>query len=174
MATLKVLITQEQIQERVKQLAEQVANDYADRPLLLLCVLKGSVHFFSEFCLALGRDEDDIDFLQVSSYGSETQSSGVVKIKKDTDLSMEGRHVLIVEDIVDTGYTLCHLLELFATRRPASLQVLTLLNKAEARQVEVPIKYVGFDIPSEFVVGYGLDAAERYRNRADICVLGEN
>lgn len=160
---LDVLISAEKIQVRLQELAQQVREDYGDEPLLLVGILKGSYQLISDFSRYLGG-EVKIDFAQISSYGEGTTSSGLVRFKKDLDLSLEGEHVLIVEDIVDTGLTLNHLLELFQTRRPASMRVLTLLSKPAARAYPARVDYLGFEIDDVFVVGYGLDYAERYRN----------
>ncbi|HXV94772.1 MAG TPA: hypoxanthine phosphoribosyltransferase [Pseudonocardia sp.] len=165
-----VMITEEAIREKTAELAEQVAADY--RPvcadghgsdLLLVGVLKGAVMFMTDLARALPLPVQ-LEFMAVSSYGSSTSSSGVVRILKDLDRDIAGRHVLIVEDIIDSGLTLSWLMKNLETRQPASLEVCTLLRKPDAVQVEVPVKYVGFDIPNEFVVGYGLDYAERYRD----------
>ncbi len=162
-----VLVTEEQIQLRNAELAEQVAADFQAEhgpgDLLLVGVLKGAVMFMTDFARALPIPVQ-LEFMAVSSYGSATSSSGVVRILKDLDRDIAGRNVLIVEDIVDSGLTLSWLLRNFALRRPASLEVCTLLRKPDAVTVDVPVRYVGFDIPDEFVVGYGLDYAERYRD----------
>jgi hypoxanthine phosphoribosyltransferase len=171
-ATLELLFTAEDIQARVADLAATIRNDYGDEPILLLGVLKGSVHFISD----LGRllpDNTTMDFVQVSSYGHEKSSTGVVQIRKDLDVNIEGLNVLIVEDIVDTGTTLTHLRELLGTRRPKSLKVVALLSKPEARKHKTQVEYIGFEIPNEFVVGYGLDYGERYRNLPYIAILHE-
>jgi hypoxanthine phosphoribosyltransferase len=169
---VSVLLSQSDIEARIRELAQAVRNDYGDEPLLLLAVLKGSFLFVADLCRALGG-EVVVDFIQVSSYGTEKTSSGIVQIKKDADMSLEGRHVLIVEDIVDTGATLSHLRELLLTRRPKSLKVVALLSKPAARKVEVPVEYLGFEIPNQFVVGYGLDHAERFRNLPFVGILSE-
>ena len=163
-----VLVTEEQIRERTAELAAKVAADYADEQmqddLLLIGVLKGAVMFMTDLARALPIPVQ-LEFMAVSSYGSATSSSGVVRILKDLDRDIAGRHVLIVEDIIDSGLTLSWLLKNLATRNPASLQVCALLRKPDAVKVDVPaVRYVGFDIPNEFVVGYGLDYAERYRD----------
>ncbi|MPY79164.1 MAG: hypoxanthine phosphoribosyltransferase [Actinophytocola sp.] len=165
-----VLITEQQIRDKTAELAEQVAADYKDTgkghggsDLLLVGVLKGAVMFMTDFARALPIPAQ-LEFMAVSSYGSSTSSSGVVRILKDLDRDISGRHVLIVEDIVDSGLTLSWLLRNLATRNPESLAVCSLLRKPDAVKVDVPVKYVGFDIPNEFVVGYGLDYAERYRD----------
>ena len=167
----RVLLTQEQIVLRVAELAAEVEADYnLDQPLLLVGVLKGAAMIMSDLARALSIDVQ-MDWMAVSSYGSGTTSSGVVRILKDLDADVDGREVLVVEDIVDSGLTLSWLLSNLASRRPKSVKVLTLLRKPEALKVEVQVDYVGFDIPNEFVVGYGLDYAERYRNLACIGTL---
>ncbi|WP_214403884.1 hypoxanthine phosphoribosyltransferase [Pseudonocardia lacus] len=161
------LITEDDIRTRTAELAERVGADYAERcaesDLLLVGVLKGAVMFMTDLARALPLPVQ-LEFMAVSSYGSSTSSSGVVRILKDLDRDIAGRHVLIVEDIIDSGLTLSWLLKNLESRAPASLAVCTLLRKPDAVKVEVPVTYVGFDIPNEFVVGYGLDYAERYRD----------
>ncbi len=165
------LVTEEAIRERTAQLAADVAQDYEslvagpgpEADLLLVGVLKGAVMFMTDLARALPLPVQ-LEFMAVSSYGSSTSSSGVVRILKDLDRDIADRHVLIVEDIIDSGLTLSWLLKNLESRRPASLEVCTLLRKPDAVKVDVPVKYVGFDIPNEFVVGYGLDYAERYRD----------
>jgi hypoxanthine phosphoribosyltransferase len=161
----KVQVTQAQIRAKITELAEKVAADYPDvrDDLLLVGVLKGAVMFMTDLARALPIPVQ-LEFMAVSSYGSATSSSGVVRILKDLDRDIAGRQVLIVEDIIDSGLTLSWLLKNLATRNPASLEVCTLLRKADAVKIGVPVRYVGFDIPNEFVVGYGLDYAERYRD----------
>jgi hypoxanthine phosphoribosyltransferase len=161
----KVQVTEAQIQAKIAELAGKVSADYSDVPddLLLVGVLKGAVMFMTDLARALPIPVQ-LEFMAVSSYGSATSSSGVVRILKDLDRDIAGRQVLIVEDIIDSGLTLSWLLKNLATRNPASLEVCTLLRKADAVKVDVPVRYVGFDIPNEFVVGYGLDYAERYRD----------
>ena len=159
----KVLVSSEQIQQRLGELAAEVDRDYAGQDLLLLGVLKGCVMVVADFARALHHPVE-MDWMAVSSYGSGTKSSGVVRILKDLDKDISGRNVLIVEDIIDSGLTLSWLLSNLASRSPTSVEVLTLLRKPEAAKVQVDVRYVGFDIPNEFVVGYGLDYAERYRN----------
>jgi hypoxanthine phosphoribosyltransferase len=158
-----VLLSEEQIQGKIAELAAQIAVDYAGREVLLVGVLKGAVLFMSDFARAL-QLPTQMEFMAVSSYGSSTSSSGVVRILKDLDRDIADRHVLVLEDIIDSGLTLSWLLKNLGSRRPASLEVCTLLRKPDAIKVEVPVRYVGFDIPNEFVVGYGLDYAERYRD----------
>jgi hypoxanthine phosphoribosyltransferase len=168
---LEPLITEGQIAARVRELAALLRQDYEGEDLLLVGVLKGSAYFLADLSRALDKEDVEMDFMQVSSYGNEQSSSGIVKIKKDLDANIEGRNVLIVEDIVDTGATLNHLRELLGTRKPKSLKVISLLSKPEARLVKVLVEYVGFEIPSHFVVGYGLDYGERYRNLPYIAIL---
>ncbi|HVV12328.1 hypoxanthine phosphoribosyltransferase [Amycolatopsis sp.] len=162
-----VLVTEQQIQDKITELAKQIAADYEKEgvtgDLLLVGVLKGAVMFMTDFARALPMPAQ-LEFMAVSSYGSATSSSGVVRILKDLDRDIAGKHVLIVEDIVDSGLTLSWLLKNLASRNPASLEVCSLLRKPDAVKVDVPVRYVGFDIPNEFVVGYGLDYAERYRD----------
>jgi hypoxanthine phosphoribosyltransferase len=162
-----VLVTEEQLRSRIAELAQQVAADFqaehGQGDLLFVGVLKGAVMFMTDFARALPIPVQ-LEFMAVASYGSATSSSGVVRILKDLDCDITNRNVLIVEDIIDSGLTLSWLLRNLATRRPRSLQVCTLLRKPDAAQVEVPVRYIGFDIPQEFVVGYGLDYGERYRD----------
>ena len=159
----RVLISEEQIAAKVAELAAAVDAQYAGREILLVGVLKGAVMFMADFARAL-RTPVSLEFMAVSSYGSATSSSGVVRILKDLDRDIVGKHVLVVEDIIDSGLTLNWLLRNLTSRGPASVGVVALLRKPEALKVEVPVDHVGFDIPSEFVVGYGLDYAERYRD----------
>jgi len=159
----RVLVTEAEIQDRLAGLAKQVAADYHGRDLLLVGVLRGAVMVMADLAREFDRHVE-MDWMAISSYGSGTTSSGVVRILKDLDTDITGRHVLVVEDIIDTGLTLTWLVSNLTTRGPASVEVCTLLRKPEAQQMSVPVKYVGFDIPNEFVVGYGLDYAERYRN----------
>lgn len=169
---LDVLISEETLRTRIAELARRVEKDLEGEEVLLIAVLKGSVHFLSDFAREL-KLEAQLDFMQTSSYGSGKSSSGVVQIRKDLDINIEGLNVLIVEDIVDTGVTLSHLRELLLTRKPKSLRVVALLSKSEARKVHPSVEYIGFEIPNEFVVGYGLDYAERFRNLPYIAVLRE-
>lgn len=167
----RTLISQAQLNARLEELAAAITADYADiDDLLLLGVLKGSVIFMSELSMRLRRPHR-IDFMAVSSYGASTQSSGVVQIRLDLKDNITDRHVLIIEDIIDSGHTLSYLRRLLLARQPASLRICTLLNKPSRRAVAVPVDYVGFDIPDEFVVGYGLDYDELYRNIPYIAVL---
>ena len=158
-----VLLTERQIQDKIAELTEKVAVDYAGKEVLLVGVLKGAVLFMSDFARAL-QLPTQMEFMAVSSYGSATSSSGVVRILKDLDRDISGRHVLVLEDIIDSGLTLSWLLKNLGGRRPASLEVCALLRKPDAVKVDVPVRYIGFDIPNEFVVGYGLDFDEKYRN----------
>ncbi|MCR2819189.1 hypoxanthine phosphoribosyltransferase [Microbacterium sp. zg.Y1090] len=164
------LVTEEEIRRKLAELAARVDADYAGKDLLLVGVLKGAVMVMADFAREL-KSDISMDWMAVSSYGAGTKSSGVVQIRKDLDTDLHGKHVLIVEDIIDSGLTLSWLLENFASRGAESLEVLALLRKPEAAKVQIDCKYVGFDIPNEFVVGYGLDYAERYRNLRDVAVL---
>jgi hypoxanthine phosphoribosyltransferase len=171
-AALRVLISSEQIQERVRMLGEQIDAEYPDGPIYLISILKGSFIFLADLARALKRHSVRIEFMGISSYGKEKTSSGQVKVTRDLDANIEGHHVLIVEDIVDSGFTLSYLTRVLQQRNPTSLEVVTLLDKPERRVQPVKVKYAGFQIPDEFVVGYGLDYAEDYRNLRDICVIG--
>ncbi|WP_296138187.1 hypoxanthine phosphoribosyltransferase [uncultured Tessaracoccus sp.] len=165
-----VLFTADQIAERVDELAAQIDTDYAGKDILLVGVLNGAVMVMADLQRAM-RSHVQMDWMAVSSYGAGTQSSGVVRILKDLSQDLEGRHVIVVEDIIDTGLTLSYLMNYLASRGPASLEIMTMFRKPEAVRIDVPVKYVGFDIPSEFVVGYGLDFAEKYRNLRDVATL---
>jgi hypoxanthine phosphoribosyltransferase len=158
-----VLVTEEQIRERLAVMAKQIEADYAGRDLLLVGVLRGAVMVMADLARQLDRHVE-MDWMAISSYGSGTTSSGVVRILKDLDTDITGRHVLLVEDIIDTGLTLSWLVRNLSSRNPASVALCTLLRKPEAQRMAVEVSYVGFDIPNEFVVGYGLDYGERYRN----------
>jgi hypoxanthine phosphoribosyltransferase len=166
----EILVQGDDLQHRVRQLAGEISRDYEGRDLLLVGVLKGAVFFLSDLMRHLTVPVE-VDFMAVSSYGSSTDSSGVVRILKDLDQPIEGREVLIVEDIVDSGLTLSYLLRTLKAREPASLEVCALLTKPERRKVDLPIRYVGFEIPNRFVIGYGLDHAERFRNLPYVAVL---
>ncbi|NUQ39013.1 MAG: hypoxanthine phosphoribosyltransferase [Caldilineales bacterium] len=168
----EILVSQEQLQQRIQALAGEIAAAYAGQQPLLISVLKGSIVFLSDLMRALPCPHA-IDFMATSSYGAATESSGVVRILKDLDEPIEDRHVLIVEDIIDSGYTLDYLRGLLLARNPASLRIVALLSKPARRQVDVPIDWIGFEIPDKFVVGYGLDFAELYRNLPFIGVLKE-
>ena len=165
-----VLVTEEEITAKLIELAAQVTADYEGKEVLLVGVLKGAVMVMADFARALPR-HIEMDWMAVSSYGAGTKSSGVVQIRKDLDTDIHGKHVLIVEDIIDSGLTLSWLLENFALRGAESVEVLALLRKPAAAKVHVDCRYVGFDIPSDFVVGYGLDYDEKYRNLRDVAVL---
>ena len=166
----KVLVTPEQLRERVEALARRISADYAGEELLLVGVLKGAVFFMADLARRV-TVPCALDFMAVSSYGSSTDSSGVVRILKDLDTEIQGRHVLIVEDIIDSGLTLSYLLKNLRSRKPASLEICALLTKPARRRASIECRYVGFEIPDEFVVGYGLDYAEHYRNLEFIGVL---
>lgn len=169
---LRVLITADQIRERIAELARAIEADYRGRPIYLISVLKGSFIFLADLARAIQRPVR-IEFMAISSYGKDKTTSGQVKVLKDLDVSIEGHDLLIVEDIVDSGVTLNYLTRLLAQRRPRSIRVVTLLDKPERRVQPIEIHYVGFKIPDEFVVGYGLDFAEDYRNLPDIRLLSE-
>jgi hypoxanthine phosphoribosyltransferase len=166
----EVLVDAETLQRRVVELGEQISRDYAGRSLLLVGVLKGAVFFLADLMRCIDIPVE-LDFMAVASYGSATDSSGVVRILKDLDVVIEGRDVLIVEDIVDSGLTLQYLLRNLGSRDPATLEVCALLTKPERRKVDLPTRYVGFEIPDRFVVGYGLDYAERHRNLPFVAAL---
>jgi len=166
----QVLIDEDTLQARIAELGDEVSADYRGRDLLLIGVLKGAVFFMSDLMRRL-TVPCEIDFMAISSYGAATDSSGVVRILKDLDINIEGRHVLVVEDIIDSGLTLSYLLRNLESREPASLEICSLLTKPERREIEVPVRYVGFEIPNKFVIGYGLDFAERYRNLPYVGVL---
>jgi hypoxanthine phosphoribosyltransferase len=169
----EILVQRDELAHRVRELAEDVSRDYADRDLFLVGVLKGAVFFLSDLMRHL-RIPCEVDFMAVSSYGSSTDSSGIVRILKDLDAPIEGRHVLIVEDIVDSGLTLSYLMRMLRARNPATLEVCALLTKPERREVDLPIRYVGFEIPNRFAIGYGLDHAERFRNLPYVAVLEQD
>jgi hypoxanthine phosphoribosyltransferase len=169
-----VLIEPEVLKARVAELGEQISRDYAGKDLLLIGVLKGAVFFMSDLVRHITIPAVEMDFMAVSSYGAATKSSGVVRVLKDLDTPIEGRNVLIIEDIIDSGLTLTYLLEMLRGRNPASVEICALLVKPERAEVEVDCRYVGFEIPNRFVVGYGLDYAERFRNLDFIACLDEN
>jgi len=169
---LRVLIPSAEIQARIRELGEQISRDFPDGNLHMICILKGACYFLTDLSRAMKRDVF-IDFMGISTYGKGKTSSGEVKVTKDLDISLEGADVLIVEDIVDSGVTLNYLMHLMEQRRPRSLRIAALLDKPERRLRPIHAHYVGFTIPDEFVVGYGLDYAEKYRNLDDICVLDE-
>ncbi|HEX2359396.1 MAG TPA: hypoxanthine phosphoribosyltransferase [Solirubrobacterales bacterium] len=169
----EVLIPEEDLQRRVTELAAEVSADYEGRNPLLVAILKGAVPFLADLMRQL-TVPCELDFMAVSSYGSSTDSSGVVRILKDLDTSIAGRDVLIVEDIIDSGLTLHYLLKNLRARQPSSVEVCALLTKPDRRRVDLPIRYVGFEIPNRFAIGYGLDHAERYRNLSYVAALREN
>ena len=166
----KVLIDEATLKARISALSAEISSDYEGRDLLLVGVLKGAVFFMAD--LMRGLDVPcEIDFMAISSYGAATDSSGVVRILKDLDINISGRDVLVVEDIIDSGLTLSYLMRSLRARKPATLEICALLTKPERREIEVPVRYIGFEIPNEFVIGYGLDFAERYRNLPYVAVL---
>lgn len=167
---IKVLLSEEEVDSRIKQIAAKVSKDYAGKEIHLICVLKGGVFFTCELAKRITVPVS-LDFMSVSSYGDDTKSSGVVKIVKDLDQPLEGKDVLIVEDIIDSGRTLHYLIPVLKQRNPKSIRLCALLNKPDRREVEVQIDYLGFDIPDEFVIGYGLDYAQKYRNLPFIGVV---
>jgi hypoxanthine phosphoribosyltransferase len=168
----EALVTQEDLQRRVRELGEEISRDYEGKELFLVGVLKGAVFFLSDLMRHI-EVPCEVDFMAVASYGSSTDSSGVVRILKDLDATIEGKDVLIVEDIIDSGLTLSYLLRTLKAREPRSLEVCSLLTKPERRKVDLPIRYTGFEIPNKFVIGYGLDYAERFRNLPYVAVLQE-
>jgi hypoxanthine phosphoribosyltransferase len=167
---LRPLLTEEQIQRRIVEMGAQIAADYPDGTLYLICILKGACYFLADLSRAITRDVR-VDFMGISSYGAGKTSSGEVKITKDLDVSLQDAHVLIVEDLIDTGVTLSYLMNLMQQRQPKTIRTTTLLEKPEHRLSGVTVDYVGFRIPDEFVVGYGLDYAEKYRNLRGIYIL---
>lgn len=167
---VNVLYTEQQIQERLGEMAAQIEQDYEGEDLLIVGILRGAVMVMADLARSFGR-HIEMDWMAVSSYGSGTKSSGVVRILKDLDTDISGRHVLIVDEIIDTGLTLSWLTANLSSRNPASVEIATLLRKPEAQRMPVEVKYVGWDIPDEFVVGYGLDYKERYRNLRDVGTL---
>ncbi len=167
---IRVLISEEKVNARIMELAEQINKDYEGKSIHLICILKGSIFFSCDLAKRLTMPLS-FDFMSVSSYGNETVSSGRVKIVKDLDESIQGQHVLIVEDIIDSGRTLAYLMDLLSTRSPESIQICTLLDKPDRRVSDVKVKYVGFEIPDEFVVGYGLDYSQKYRNLPYVGVI---
>ncbi|MGP1588344.1 hypoxanthine phosphoribosyltransferase [Oribacterium sp. oral taxon 102] len=165
------LISEGEINERIEQVAAQISRDYAGQSLHLICILKGAAMFMCDLAKRIRNDNVTMDFMSVSSYGAGTVTSGIVRIVKDLDEPLEGKNVLIVEDIVDTGHTLSHLRRILLERQPKSIEICTLLNKPSRREKEVPVKYSCFEIPDRFVVGYGLDYDQRYRNLPYIGVV---
>jgi hypoxanthine phosphoribosyltransferase len=166
----RTLIDEQRLRNRVAELGVEISLDYAGKDLLLVGVLKGAVFFMADLMRHL-TIPCEVDFMAISSYGASTDSSGVVRILKDLDINIEGRDVLVVEDIIDSGLTLSYLMRTLEARQPASLEICALLTKPARREIEVPVRYTGFEIPQEFVIGYGLDYAERYRNLPYVGVL---
>lgn len=169
---IRVLVSEEEVDKRIKEVGEQISKDYEGQEVHVICVLKGGVFFMCELAKRITVPLS-MDFMSVSSYGNEKQSSGVVKIVKDLDEALEDKNVIIVEDIIDSGRTLSYLVEILKKRNPKSLKICTLLDKPERRVTDVQVDYVGFNIPDEFVVGYGLDFAQKYRNLPFIGVVEE-
>jgi hypoxanthine phosphoribosyltransferase len=168
----EILIDEETLAARVAELGAEVSADYQGRDLLLIGVLKGAVFFMADLMRHL-TVPCEVDFMAISSYGASTDSSGIVRILKDLDINIEGRHVLVVEDIIDSGLTLSYLMRNLESREPATLEVCALMTKPARREIDVPVRYVGFEIADRFVVGYGLDLAERYRNLPYVAVLSD-
>lgn len=166
----KVLLSEEQLSQKIAELGEEISKDYQGKEIVAICVLKGAILFMADLASAV-KVPMALDFMAVSSYGNGTSTSGTVRILKDLDNSIEGKHVLVVEDIIDSGVTLKYLLKNLKSRKPASIKLCTLLNKPERRRVEVDIDYCGFTVPDYFLVGYGLDYAEKYRNLPFIGIL---
>jgi hypoxanthine phosphoribosyltransferase len=169
----EILIDADALSARIRELGREISADYEGRDLLLVGVLKGAVFFMADLMRELNVP-CEIDFMAISSYGAATDSSGVVRILKDLDINIEGRHVLVVEDIIDSGLTLSYLIRNLEAREPATLEVCALMTKPERREIDVPVRYIGFEIPNRFVIGYGLDFAERYRNLPYVGVLHED
>lgn len=170
---IRVLLSEEEVDARIKAIGEQISKDYEGKEVHLICVLKGGSFFMCELAKRITVPVS-FDFMSVSSYGSDTKSSGVVKIVKDLDESIQGKDVIVIEDIVDSGRTLSYLLEMLRDRKPASLRLCTLLDKPDRRVINVPVDYTGFQIPDEFVVGYGLDYDQKYRNLPYIGIVEFN
>jgi hypoxanthine phosphoribosyltransferase len=169
----EVLIDTDALSVRIAELGTEISSDYEGRDLLLIGVLKGAVFFMADLMRKL-TIPCEVDFMAISSYGASTDSSGVVRILKDLDINIEGRHVLVVEDIIDSGLTLSYLMRNLESREPATLEVCALLTKPDRREMEVPVRYIGFEIPNRFVIGYGLDFGERYRNLPYVAVLSDD
>ena len=169
----EVLIDTDALSARIAELGAEISSDYEGRDLLLIGVLKGAVFFMADLMRKL-TIPCEVDFMAISSYGGSTDSSGVVRILKDLDINIEGRHVLVVEDIIDSGLTLSYLMRNLESREPATLEVCALLTKPDRREMEVPVRYIGFEIPNRFVIGYGLDFGERYRNLPYVAVLSDD
>jgi hypoxanthine phosphoribosyltransferase len=172
-AVSEVLIEEDALARRITELADEVSSDYVERDLLLIGVLKGAVFFMADLMRQI-TVPCEVDFMAISSYGGSTDSSGVVRILKDLDINIRDRDVLVVEDIIDSGLTLQYLMRNLRSREPASLEVCALMTKPARREIEIPVRYVGFEIPNRFVIGYGLDFAERYRNLPYVGVLNES
>ena len=168
----EILIEEKELQDKVAELGAKITQDYKGKDLLIICVLKGAVVFLGDLVRKIDLPLD-MDFMAVSSYGANTKSSGVVRILKDLDENIEGKHVLIVEDIIDSGLTLAYLIENLKSRGPETVEICTILDKKERRTIDLDIKYIGFQVPDEFVVGYGLDYAEKYRNLPYVAILKE-
>jgi hypoxanthine phosphoribosyltransferase len=168
----EVLIDADALRTRIAELGDEISAEYAGRELLLIGVLKGAVFFMADLMRHL-TVPCEVDFMAISSYGAGTQSSGVVRILKDLDTDIKGKHVLIVEDIIDSGLTLSYLMRNLESREPASLEICALLTKPSRREIDVPVRWIGFEIPNRFVIGYGLDFAERYRNLPYVGVLSD-
>lgn len=166
----EILITREQIANRVKELAADIRRDFGGEDLVMVCILRGSLYFFADLTMELPNFVD-LEFMAVTSYGNGTSSSGEVRIIKDISSAVEGKNIIVVEDIIDTGSTLSYLKRILAERRPKALKICALLDKKARRKVDIEGDYIGFEIPDEFVVGYGLDFAQKYRNLPDVCVL---
>jgi hypoxanthine phosphoribosyltransferase len=169
----EVLIDEDALDARITELGAEISTDYQGRDLVLIGVLKGAVFFMADLMRRL-TIPCEVDFMAISSYGASTDSSGVVRILKDLDINIEGRHVLVVEDIIDSGLTLSYLMRNLESREPATLEVCALLTKPGRREIDVPVRYVGFEIPNRFVIGYGLDFGERYRNLPFVAVLSDD
>ncbi len=166
----RVLITKEELEKKVEELGNRISRDYEGKELVIIGVLKGGFIFMADLARKITIPVD-LDFISVSSYGDSSKSSGVVKIIKDVDINISGKHVLIVEDIIDTGLTLNHLVELLKTRGPLSVKICAALDKPSRRKAKVEVEYKGIEIPDEFVIGYGLDYAGKYRNIPEVCIL---
>jgi hypoxanthine phosphoribosyltransferase len=169
----EILIDEDALSARVAELGAEVSSDYQGRDLLLIGVLKGAVFFMADLMRHI-TVPCEVDFMAISSYGDSTDSSGIVRILKDLDINIEGRDVLVVEDIIDSGLTLSYLMRNLESREPASLEVCALMTKPDRREIDVPVRYIGFEIPNRFVVGYGLDFGERYRNLPYVAVLSDD
>ena len=167
---ISVLLSEEEVDARIKAIGEQISKDYEGKQIHMICILKGGTFFMCELAKRISVPVS-LDFMAVSSYGGDTKSSGVVKIVKDLDEAIQGKDVLVVEDIIDSGRTLSYLLEMLRDRKPASLRLCTLLDKPDRRVIDVPVDYTGFQIPDEFVVGYGLDYDQKYRNLPYIGII---